>query len=222
VVDSFGRVIQSRVRGADIDTAGISSFGKSVWIVQDVHYDFFGRREWQSFPRIDGDIIAEGKGSSWEYDNAGRVIKNVTPLGTTTFSYDRNDVSVTQPGPAGLATITKTSQHDALGRVIAVTDATSATTKNVFGPFSQLRRVHLADGTFRETTPDDYGRVILEKDPDATWSPVGVCGMCGCQFHWRKSPRCLGRTHNFQRSDSLRRQHELPRHRKGEATRGLR
>jgi YD repeat-containing protein len=50
--------------------------------------------------------------------------------------------------------------------VNSVVDAASNQTKNVFGPFSQLRRVHLPDGTFRETTADDYGRVILVNDPD--------------------------------------------------------
>jgi hypothetical protein len=71
LLDSFGRVVQSRLRGPDVDTADIPTFGKSLWIVQDTHYDFLERREWQSIARIDGGLIAEGKGSSWEYDNAG-------------------------------------------------------------------------------------------------------------------------------------------------------
>ncbi|MBK9261884.1 MAG: RHS repeat-associated core domain-containing protein [Polyangiaceae bacterium] len=167
VFDSFERPMQMRVRGPDVDTVGISAFGKSVWIVQDKRYDFLGRLEWQSIPRIDGDAIAELKGSTFEYDNAGRLTKTMTPWGAPiTRTYDHDKVTTIEPGPAGIPTIAKSMKADPLGRPIEVTDAKQGITRHVHGPFNELRRVELPDGTKRETKQDDYGRTIFEDDPD--------------------------------------------------------
>jgi hypothetical protein len=129
VFDSIGRTKQSRVLGPDVDTVGISAFGKSVWIVQDHQYDFLGRQEWQSIPRIEGDTIAEMKGSSFEYDNANRPTKSVTPWGTTTRFYDHDAVISMEPGPSGITTITTKVQADPIGRAITVTDAKLGVTR---------------------------------------------------------------------------------------------
>jgi YD repeat-containing protein len=71
-----------------------------------------------------------------------------------------------QPGPSGITTIKTKVQADPIGRVITVTDAKLGITRNVYGPFSELRRVELPDGTVRETKQDAYGRGVFDDDPD--------------------------------------------------------
>jgi RHS repeat-associated protein len=166
VLNSYGRPIQLRKLGPDVDTVGISLVGKNVWIVQDNRYDFFGRREWQSIPRIDGDVVAETKGSTFEHDNAGRLTKSITPWGTTTRTYERDKVTITEPGPSGIASTSTVIESDPVGRAIATTDAKQGITRHVHGPFGALRRIELPDGTARETKQDAYGRTTYDDDPD--------------------------------------------------------
>ncbi|MDI1433322.1 FG-GAP-like repeat-containing protein [Polyangium sorediatum] len=166
VLDSLGRPVRQRSKGPDVLMSGISAFGVGKWIVAERSYDFHGRMVWESNPHIEGDAPAAGLGTTWEYDNAGRVISTKAPWGAiSNHTYDHDQVVTQESNPEG-GVLTKRTLLDAIGRPITVVDAKSGETTYTYEPFGLVRSVELPDGTSRETVHDDYGRRIEETDPD--------------------------------------------------------
>jgi len=166
--DSLGHVVQKATWGYD-----------GTPIVQDTHYDAFGRVYETMQPRFASDVARLGERHG--YDDLSRVT-SVTTLresgvevkATTTFQ--------------GLTRVLKnakgqqrTELRDLLGRVVKVTNATAqgdVVTLFDYTQFGDLAKTTDPNGNVITVTYDDYGRKTDLRDPDLGWlhydvDPVG-------------------------------------------------
>ena len=151
--------------GAD-DTVAYDSLGRPIqwwWygpqpsavgrVTQEIAYDALGEHVAQrSVPVSEGTPESKMLFDTYQYDAMGREVLHTTPWSAATqTAYSGLQVQVTDP----LMNVTTTEQ-DALGRAVSVTDATMAVTAYAYGPFGSSVHGH---GLGRRAHADDARRV---------------------------------------------------------------
>ena len=130
----------------------------------------------------------------WAYDETGNQVRRVGPTGLATDStYAAGLLRTVAAGEAPPTTLhydaqlnlravrlpdgqQRTWQHDALGRVVALTDARGNTQRRAYDRLGQLRQVVEPDGNVRQLTYDGEGNVTRARDAfqDVRLSYVGL------------------------------------------------
>ncbi len=178
--DDLGRTHVSQIKQGPSSTMYDSS---------ETDYDSLGRPSKSVLPYSGtaGETNSSGPGVTTSYDALSRPLQ-VTDSGggTTTYSYNQNDVLVTSgPAPSGENTKRKQYEYDALGRITSVCEITSASgsgtcgqtapvtgywTKYTYDVLNNLTGVtQNAQGTqqTRAYTYDDLSRMISETNPES-------------------------------------------------------
>lgn len=159
-LDGFGRIIQTR--GEDAGSPG-------QYIVSNTIYDTLGRTESVSLPVFaNGSEFNLNDGSSilttTTYDALSRPLTVTDANGSTSFSYDLWDSSVTD----ALGN-SKTSKSDTFGRLIEVieqltTNNQQFSTKYSYDSRDLLVQIENANGNIRNISYDSLGRLITQED----------------------------------------------------------
>ncbi|APR85499.1 Rhs family protein [Minicystis rosea] len=161
--DSLGRIVHTQTRGPGVSAMDAQAYNApgSVWYIeQETEYDSFGRVARTSLPWMTGDPSSSRRYYQFTYDGANRVIEKSTPWNSIIgYAYGDNVTTVTDSAGA------TSTQVDALGRIVLVTDKRGKTTSFTYGPFSGRRDVSNINET-TSTERDAYGRVRKSNDPD--------------------------------------------------------
>jgi RHS repeat-associated protein len=151
--DDMGHVLSTQT----FDFAGQPTFA-------DQTYDALGRLERVYQPAYEG--AAAKLASRQEYDILGRVKKRVT----LDESGAEQPIDTTYQGLTTVALDPlrrkRTEQRDALGQLVAVTDALNGVTTLAYEPFGNLRKTVDPSGNVSEIVYDRLGRKTQLKDPD--------------------------------------------------------
>jgi RHS repeat-associated protein len=142
-------------------------------LVQEVVFDELGEHVARRTLPIDETVPPEGRPhEEYAYDPLGRPLSLTTPWkATTNYEYEGKSVLITDPLKQ-----TTTEEHDALGRLVKVTDPNDGVTAYTYGPFGALWTVTDPGKAVTTTVRDAYGRVRTAIDPDKGTTILGYNG----------------------------------------------
>ena len=146
--DALGREIQSSYK---------NFLGKEVYMV--TTYDALGRTTQVSEPYYSGASSIQYHAS--QYDSFGRISKQITPLGTISYSYSGNQTTIND-GTKGYTTIRET---DLAGKLKRVTDP-GGTITYTYGPSGNPTKI-VCGSTTSTMEYDLLGRRTKLIDPNA-------------------------------------------------------
>ncbi|MEO7592743.1 MAG: FG-GAP-like repeat-containing protein, partial [Byssovorax sp.] len=132
-------------------------------IVQEIAFDDLGEHVARRSTPTDEAVPPDSRHyDEYAYDPTGRVLTHTTPWSAvTSYEYEGKLVHATDP----FNKVT-TTEHDALGRLVTVTDAEGGLTSYAYGPFGALSAVTDPGKAVTSTLRDAYGRVRTSIDPD--------------------------------------------------------
>lgn len=154
--DGFGRQIQSRIESENNQFVVTSRTYDNRGLVARELLPTFGSGS--SFTAIDTGL----PGTTYTYDPLKRVLTAVTPLGTTTTSYDQWSRTVTDP-----LNHRKTYTTDARVNLVSVTEFIGSTpyvTSYAYDANRNLTQVTDSSGNLRHTTYDTLGHKLTDED----------------------------------------------------------
>ncbi|MFI5298466.1 MAG: RHS repeat-associated core domain-containing protein [Polyangiales bacterium] len=169
IVDGGGRTTHAQHAGPLVSTCGVSGCTSAPVFAEDAYYDTLGRVSEKSLPHLLSDPASAIQYVTYQYDEADRVVSEMSPWNTTTTSYSHNVMSTIDSVGA-----LKSVVVDGIGRVSSVTDANAGVMRYGYGPFGALWTIvnqtttlnGAPDNTSKSVTRDVLGRVIASSDPD--------------------------------------------------------
>ncbi len=168
-IDSTGRVVHTRTRGADVeacsDPENPTTCTNTPWFDRDIEYDDLGHVSRRSTTYIEDhpqDIGYE----VLSYDALGRVIHEKSPWGHVSKIIHLQNFVTTQDEQEPGKVFTRQIIKDALGRPVLSMDDLGGATKYVYGPFGAKKSVEPPDGLKTTYEYDTWGRLRKQIDPD--------------------------------------------------------
>lgn len=145
--------------GREIQTSHKNFSGKEVYTT--TSYDAQGRAVKVSEPYFSGGASSSIQYHTSQYDDYGRIGKQITPLGTVTYSYSGNQTTIVD-GTKGYTTVRET---DAGGKLKTVTDPGGKITYT-YGPTGDVVKVVCGSAVY-SMEYDLLGRRMKLVDPNA-------------------------------------------------------
>lgn len=169
ITDELGRAVKTRSAGPDVPTcteAGVCE--KYAVIVTDQTFDHFGRLVKKTLPYIEKDNQTPRQYEEYQFDALGREVVKKLPSGLVVNTAYDGLVTTTTNGYS-----TKIVLVDEKGRVVSSKDGSDTVgypeTTTVYGPFSLPEVITVRAGASTTVTQkqyDDYGRLLVDIDPD--------------------------------------------------------
>ena len=134
--------------------------GESEYILTDYSYDSQGNLSWQSLPHFESEL--GDYGTSFTYDEQDRILTQVSPIGTTTYTYDLWQTSILDSESGQ-----KEMQYDAYDRLVQVTEHNDGDEYDTYYEYDSLHNLTLitdAENNIRNFSYDSLSRKTSQED----------------------------------------------------------